>query len=150
MHFPFVLFSLIHTFVGANVKKANFKWYLTTLLVVALSALVNWQKGGVTVSSELPKSPTESVVTPQDDRHHEATLTDASNLYRVCSTCPQRISPNHGSRPGHGYNPCGLERLQKVKPLYFLHDIRKPRKTAAFPLSASCKYYVIALRHIIR
>ena len=92
----------------------------------------------------------EALMSPQRHQHHEATLTDATSLYRVCSSRPQRLLPTHGSKTERTANPCGFVRRHIVKPLQFLHGSRRRLETAPFCLSASCHYYVIALRHIIR
>ena len=44
---------------------------------------------------------------PLQQHHHEATLTDASQLYRVCSSRPQRILPSQGSKTGRTITPFG-------------------------------------------
>ena len=124
--------------------------WLMALLVAALAVLLNWQGKDVTVFQQGHDRPAASVVIPQDDRHHEATLTDATSLYRVCSSRPQRIVPSHCSKTERNYSPCGFARYQFVKPLNTLYDTRRRLETAPFCLSASCHYYVIALRHIIR
>ena len=89
-------------------------------------------------------------VKPRNDSRHEATLTDASTLYRVCSSRPQRLIPSHGSKTERTVHPSGCVRRHIVKPLQSVYDSRRRLETAPFCLSASCLYYVIALRHIIR
>lgn len=92
-----------------------------------------------------------AVMAPQQHRHHEATLTDASQLYRICSSRPQRILPTQGSKTERTITPCGnMARRHHVKPLHSFYDSRLRQETAPFCLSASRDYYVIALRHIIR
>ena len=89
-------------------------------------------------------------VLPQHHHHHEATLTDATNLYRVCTSRPQRVLPTHGSNSERTVSPCHLSRRRIVEPLKFRHDGRRRLESAPFCRSASCDYYVYALRHIIR
>ena len=125
---------------------------LTVLCAVCLTVLLNWQsKDGAL--AEIPLQPTEStVMVPLQQHHHEATLTDASQLYRVCSSRPQRILPSQGSRTERTITPFGNLALRQhiVKHLYTCYDSRCRQETAPFCMSASCDYYVIALRHIIR
>ena len=125
---------------------------LTVLCAVCLTVLLNWQsKDGAL--AEIPLQPTEStVMVPLQQHHHEATLTDASQLYRVCSSRPQRILPSQGSRTEITITPFGNLALRQhiVKHLYTYYDSRCRQETAPFCMSASCDYYVIALRHIIR
>ncbi|MBQ8713398.1 MAG: hypothetical protein IJ551_11365 [Prevotella sp.] len=125
------------------------RWLL--LLLMALTpVLANWQGGAVTQEHVLRHDAAGTVIAPQDNRHHEATLTDATSLYRVCSNRPQRILPTHGSSSQRDTTPCLLARRQFVKPLQCLHDSRRRLETAPFCRPASCQYYVYALRHIIR
>ena len=125
---------------------------LTVLCAVCLTVLLNWQsKDGAL--AEIPLQPTEStVMVPLQQHHHEATLTDASQLYRVCSSRPQRILPSQGARTERTITPFGNLALRQhiVKHLYTCYDSRCRQETAPFCMSASCDYYVIALRHIIR
>ena len=123
---------------------------LVLLTLTLLTAFSGCQKRVVTQIQEQALRMTAEVMIPQDNRHHEATLTDATSLYRVCSSRPQRLLPTQGSKTERTTNPCSFVRNHIVKPLQFLHDSRRRQETAPFCLSASCLYYVIALRHIIR
>ena len=125
---------------------------LTVLCAVCLTVLLNWQNKDDALA-EIPLHPMEStVMVPLQQHHHEATLTDASQLYRVCSSRPQRILPSQGSRTERTITPFGNLALRQhiVKHLYTYYDSRCRQETAPFCMSASCDYYVIALRHIIR
>jgi hypothetical protein len=121
------------------------------LCVVCLTVLLNWQSGGATAEWTCQHHES-SVLAPQHQHHQEATLTDASQLYRICSSRPQRILPTQGSKTERTITPFGslAFRQHKVKPLYSYNDSRCHQETAPFCMSASCDYYVIALRHIIR
>ena len=123
---------------------------LVLLTTALLANHLDWQKQDVVQTQGQTQRVASTVMTPQDNRHHEATLTDATSLYRVCSSRPQRLLPTHGSKTERTANPSGFVRRHIVKPLRFLHDSRRRLETAPFSLSASCHYYVIALRHIIR
>ena len=91
-------------------------------------------------------------MTPLQQHHHEATLTDASQLYRVCSSRPQRILPSQGSKTERTITPFGNFALRQhiVNHFNSYYDSRSRQETAPFCMSASRDYYVIALRHIIR
>ena len=124
---------------------------LLLLTTVLLTALRGWQPVAVTGVPDVVQRAESSVMTPQRQHHHEATLTDATQLYRVCSSRPQRMAPTQGARSVRTLTPsCGFARQHIVKPLRSFFDSRCRLESAPFCLSASCHYYVIALRHIIR
>ena len=125
---------------------------LTALCAVCLTVLMNWQSKDDALA-EIPLQPTEStVMVPLQKHHHEATLTDATQLYRVCSSRPQRILPSQGSKTERTITPFSNIALRQhiVKHFNSYYDGRCRKETAPFCMSASCDYYVIALRHIIR
>ena len=135
---------------------------LTVLCAVCLTVLLNWQSKDDALA-EIPLHPMESTVmvplqqhhheaTLTQQHHHEATLTDASQIYRVCSSRPQRILPSQGSKTGRTITPFGnfAVRQHIVKHFNSYYDSRCRQETSPFCMSASCDYYVIALRHIIR
>ena len=128
----------------------RFWWVIILLSAAVLTANDGWQRSDTCQKLESVERTAAMVMTPQDSRHHEATLTDATSLYRVCSSRPQRLLPTHGSKTERTANPSIFVRRHIVKPLQFLHDSRRRLETAPFCLPASCLYYVIALRHIIR
>ena len=125
-------------------------WAIVLLVAVLLSANDSRQGNDSPCRPASIQLAATSVVTPQDTRHHEATLNDATNLYRVCSSRPQRILPIQGSKTERSTNTCNFLRRNIVNPLNLIFDSRCRLETAPFCLSASCHYYVIALRHIIR
>ena len=129
-----------------------FRAWLLVLAGVLLAAVLSWQKGYSAQEQQTEQCclSAEALMSPQKHHQHEATLTDATSLYRVCSSRPQRLFPTQGSKTERTAHPCGFVRRHIVKPLQFLHDSRRRLETAPFCLSASCLYYVIALRHIIR
>ena len=125
---------------------------LTALCAVCLAVLLNWQNyDGVAVEGSCQHRES-SILAPQHQHHQEATLTDASQIYRICSSRPQRILPTQGSRTDRYTTPFGALAIRQhnVNPFYSYHDSRCRLETAPFCQSASCDYYVIALRHIIR
>ena len=125
---------------------------LTALCAVVLSVLLNWQNRGDAIGGEVGSHTEHSLLAPWHEHHQEATLTDASQIYRICSSRPQRILPAQGSKPGRHLTSSGGFALGHhiVKPLYSYYDSRCRQESAPFCMSASCDYYVIALRHIIR
>lgn len=80
----------------------------------------------------------------------EAVLSDAYDIYRICSSRPQRTLPSGASKPGRLL----WEHLQLFyykSPGNILCGGGKARhERAPFATEAPCDYYVIALRHIIR
>ena len=125
---------------------------LTVLCAVCLTVLLNWQSKDDALAGIALQPMESTVMVPLQQHHHEATLTDASQIYRVCSSRPQRILPSQGSKTERTITPLGSFALRQhiVKQLNFFYDSRCRQETAPFCMSASCDYYVIALRHIIR
>jgi hypothetical protein len=117
-----------------------------------LTVLLNWQSHNDAAVTESYQHRQSSVLAPQHQHQQEATLTDASQIYRICSSRPQRVLPTQGAKTERTITPFGSFAIRQhiVKPLYSYYDSRCRRETAPFCLSASCDYYVIALRHIIR
>lgn len=127
------------------------KRWLIPIVITLLAVLSNWQGGDIQRGQNPGQTTSALIITPQDQRHHEATLTDATSLYRVCNTRPQRIMPTYGSKSERSVSQFRLLMQRHiVKPLSLLHDSRRRLETAPFCLSASCHYYVLALRHILR
>ena len=122
------------------------------LIVACLAVLLNWQSHDDATARETCQHRESSVLAPQHRHHQEATLTDASQIYRICSSRPQRVLPTQGSKTERTITPFGSFAIRQhiVKPIYSYFDSRCRLETAPFCLSASCDYYVIALRHIIR
>ena len=124
---------------------------LVALSALLLTVLLNWQGEDSVPQHEAARQPHTAVVTPQKQHHREATLTDASQLYRICSSRPQRITPTQGSKTERTTSSGGGVAWRNiVKSFYTFYDSRRRLETAPFCLSASRHYYVIALRHIIR
>ena len=76
------------TFAGRMKRKRSFIWLLMALFAVCLTVLQNWQEQETVSLQSLQERTESSVITPQRQQPHEATLTDASQLYRVCSSRP--------------------------------------------------------------
>lgn len=124
---------------------------LTALCAVCLAVFIGRQSGDGMPAEEAYRNSASCVVAPQHQHHQEATLTDASQIYRICSSRPQRILPSQGSKTERTPTPLAhfAIRQHHTNPLCSYHDSRCRRETAPFSLSASRDYYVIALRHII-
>lgn len=90
----------------------------------------------------------------QDGRHHGqmAVLSDATHLYRLCTSRSQRVQPSHGVN-GHrlsGKSPAGGRFTFVSSQIYRFLTGDCRLKTAVMRFFVSRDYYVIALRHIIR
>ncbi len=132
-------------------RKNCFVWIIAALIAVCLTVILNGQEQEAVSRQNKPKQRESSVMVPRQQQPHEATLTDATLLYRVCTSRPQRLLPTQGSRSERILTPAiKLVRQYILKPLHSHHDSRCRMESAPFALSASRDYYVIALRHIIR
>lgn len=131
-------------------RMQRFHWIAAVLAAVLLTVLTHGQRDGVVLQDETVQQPEATVKAPQNPHRNEATLTDATDLYRVCSSRPQRILPTQGSKTERTSGTGSFVRRHVVKPLHSFHDSRRRLETAPFCLSASRDYYVIALRHILR
>jgi len=132
-------------------RKHSFVWIIAALIAVCLTVLVDGQEQESASRQSQPEQRESSVMVPRQQQPHEATLTDATQLYRVCTSRPQRLLPTQGSRSERFLTPAiKLVRQYILKPLHSHHDSRCRMESAPFALSASRDYYVIALRHIIR
>ena len=133
------------------IRKRSFIWVLTALCAVCLAMVTHWQGQDVVPEQNLPERTESSVVTQQHNQPHEAILTDATQLYRICSSRPQRILPLQGSRSVRTLQSAFyVGRQHFINLLHSYFDSRCRMESAPFCLSSSCDYYVIALRHIIR
>lgn len=126
-------------------------WLVTALFAVCLAGMIHLQEQGIVLGQTPAEQVTSSLVTSRQQLPHEAVLTDAANLYRICSSRSRRVVPTQGSRskrtPTPGFSFVGQH---VVKPLFSPHDGRCHLASAPLCLSASRDYYVIALRHILR
>ncbi len=147
-----VFHSIFYNFVVRMRRFLTTIRILAALCVLCLTVLFNWQNRSDATAARICQHRESSVVTLQHQQPHEATLTDASQLYRICSSRPQRILSSQGSKTERTITPFGsfAQRQRIVKHLYSHYDSRCRKETAPFCMSASCDYYVIALRHIIR
>lgn len=126
-------------------------WLLASLCALFLTVLADNQEHHVACMQAVEhRTAASNVWKPQQEHSHEATFTDATQLYRICSTRPLRIIPTVGSRALRSITSVGGAAKQYIdKPLNRFYDSRT-LITSPLRLSASCDDYVIALRHIIR
>ncbi len=130
--------------------KRGFIWFLVALCVVCLAEITHLQCLDVTPEQGSYEQTVSSIVTQQHNQRHEATITDSTLLYRICSSRPQRTLHTQGSRSERLLTPVFNSVWRYiVKPLHSYFDSRCRMESAPFCLSSSCDYYVIALRHII-
>lgn len=81
------------------------------------------------------------------ENSHDAVLTDASNVYRVCNSRPQRIVPTWLT-PSHGQGNKLPYYHKFCHPLFTQFGGRQRQETAPFHFDVASKYYVICLRHL--
>ncbi len=83
----------------------------------------------------------------QKENSHDAVLTDASNVYRVCNCRPQRIVPTWlTSSHGQGNKLPYYHKFYHT--LFTQFGGRARQETAPFHFDVASKYYVICLRHL--
>jgi len=132
-------------------RKRGLIWLLASLCALALTVLADFQRHETTCTQAQGQEPAPLVWEPEQEQSHEATLTDVTQLYRICSTRPMRVLPTVGSRVVRVLTPVsGAAKQYIVKPLHRFYDSRCMLVSSPLRLSASCDDYVIALRHIIR
>ena len=125
---------------------------IVALCAVCLMALLSWQSHGEAANCKAStRLAPSSVLSPQQQKKQEATLTDASQNFRICNSRSQRFQPTNGEKPEREPAPFSRYAIQqhRVRILYSYHDSRCRQETAPFCMSASCDYYVIALRHLL-
>lgn len=83
----------------------------------------------------------------QKENSHDAVLTDASNVYRVCNSRPQRIVPTWFA-PSHGQGNKLPYYHKFYQPLFTQFGGTVRLETAPFHFDVASKYYVICLRHL--
>ena len=132
-------------------RKRGFIWFLVALCVVCLAEITHLQCLDITPEQGSYEQTVSSIVTQQHNQRHEATLTDSTLLYRICSSRPQRTLHTQGSRSERLLTPVFNSVWRYiVKPLHSYFDSRCRMESAPFCMSSSYYYYIIALRHIIR
>lgn len=124
--------------------------FLLVQSALLLAVITNWQSWD-DLQQNLTNKPESAVMAPQQHTHHDAVISDATQLYRICTSRPQRITPTQSSQPERLFNSlCTFSLRHIVKPFESIYDSRTRLETSPFCVSASRDYYVIALRHIIR
>ena len=124
--------------------------FLLVQSALLLAVITNWQSRD-DLQQNLTNKPESAVMAPQQHTHHDAVISDATQLYRICTSRPQRITPTQSSQPERLFNSlCTFSLRHIVKPFEYIYDSRTRLETSPSCVSASRDYYVIALRHIIR
>lgn len=123
---------------------------ILALLGFVCLALLQNVRSDAAVPAEESLDRWEATLTAQKHHVPEATLTDAAQSSRICSSRPQRIVSPHSSGSERISNLSGnLARRHNVTPLKSNYDCRCRLETAPFCTAASRQYYIIALRHIL-
>ena len=91
-----------------------------------------------------------SVQSAGDRQKHMAMLTDTRDLYRICTTRPQRVLPSQGAQQRTNGKSAFAVRPVYVPPSNTYYDSRCRMESAPFCFVASRDYYIIALRRILR
>jgi len=130
------------------IRKIQLALALTFVMLAVGSC---WQHKESMASQQVEGNTQQTIINTPKEYQREATLTDASQLYRICSSRTHRINSTNEAKTekfNSTYN-CST-RHKATKTLYSLHDSRRRIETAPFNTFASRDYYIIALRHIIR
>ena len=127
------------------IRKRSLIWFLAALSAVCLAVIIHGHGLDAVPEQDRSEFSESSVITSQHNQHHEATLTDASILYRICSSRPHRIQSERSQS-----SALHLVRRHIDGLLHSYFDSRCRKEAAPYCQPSSCDYYVIALRHIIR
>lgn len=135
---------------------ATMKAHVVKTILMLLLLLTGWQQGVLAATDASKKTmERDRIVGLQADMpgNDEGTLTDGRTLYRTIGSRPWRVQPSGGGRPSGG-NAHGWSMTMRTifHSHYSLIACRGGVRCESMPhaVSASCQYYVIALRHIIR
>ena len=138
-------------FACRMIRKRSLIWFLAALSAVCLAVIIHGHGLDAVPEQALSEFSDSSVLTSLHNQQHEATLTDASILYRICSSRPHRIQPVQGYKSERSQSSAlHLVRRHIVGLLHSYFDSRCRKESAPYCQPSSCDYYVIALRHIIR
>ncbi|MBR1414785.1 MAG: hypothetical protein IJ570_02860 [Prevotella sp.] len=129
------------------------KRYLPLVLLL-LTLLMGCRQQGDTPVEIISAATADDVSTVQqagDPQQQAAVLSDARQLYRICTTRPQRVLPTQGSQQQRtsGKASCAV-RTTYHQSFNRFYDGRYRTETAPFRFVASRDYYIIALRRILR
>lgn len=104
---------------------------------------------GQTAESSGERKDRLTAVVHQQNDNQEATLTDASHLYRICNSRPGRLIPSWNltfqgeqNKPSFYYNKFYESFLLNFRG-------RKRQESAPFHFDVASRYYVICLRHLV-
>lgn len=131
----------------------NLKRYLPLVLLL-LTLLMGCRQQTETPAEITSAATADGASTVQqagDPLQQAAVLSDARQLYRICTTRPQRVLPTQGSQQQRtsGKASCAVRTIFHQS-FHRFYDGRYRTETAPFRFVASRDYYIIALRRILR
>lgn len=135
---------------------AIMKAHLTKTVLLLLLLVFGWQQGAMASVATTDKPIRhDRIVGLQADvpGNDEGTLTDARTLCRTIGSRPWRVQPSGGGRLSGGNGPMGGAVASVVSHIHQRYSASRDgmrSEQMPHPVSASCQYYVIALRHILR
>lgn len=117
------------------------------VLIIVLILTMAFGGHGTAAAAQQPTSDRLQKVEHKED-HHEAVFTDASALYRICTTRPYRIVPAWAQpQTSHlGKLPYYLKHSQT---LMLHYGGRARQESAPIHFDVASRYYVICLRHLL-
>lgn len=124
---------------------------MTRLLLQLLLLLASCQ--AVAATTENGRGQRDMLRDGREELWHigAAIIEDAQQPSRICNTRPQRVLPSIGFKPSRPSARHPWNNINSQKPLIPLCTYgRHEALRAPFRMVASCDYYVIALRHIVR
>ncbi len=88
-------------------------------------------------------------VVQQQDNGQEAVLTDASHLYRICNSRPQRLIPSWNLTLQDQQNKPLLYKTKFYESFLLNFRGKKRLESAPIHFDVASRYYVICLRHLV-
>ena len=128
---------------------------LTLLIIVLLTATLSCSGKAEgcqcqDAADDFQKEKIASIAPKQNRNNNVAMLSNTRSTYRICNTRPQRLLPTYSSNPAKTQGKNHFYSIHKRFKFFKLpYDGRRRQETAPFSSSASCDYYVIALRRIL-
>ena len=88
-------------------------------------------------------------VVQQQDNGQEAVLTDASHLYRICNSRPQRLIPSWNLTLQGQQDKSLLYKTKFYESFLLNFRGRERQESAPIHFDVASRYYVICLRHLV-
>ena len=125
------------------------------LIIVLFSLLTSCQREQTAVLAPLLTTADDTATTQLRDRdqtdRQTAVFSDPTDIYRICSSRPQRILTSQVAKQERTQGKTSAGGFFKYSPSKKHHfGGRGITFKAPFRFAASCDYYVIALRRILR